>query len=154
MKGDFFIDTNIIAYGFGDESNKRTLSRNIMAYALRTGKASISIQVIQEFCNLALRKFQNAFKPSELAEYARTSLHPICKVYPSFELLERALKIHENHRLSYFDSLIVSAAIEGRCKYLLTEDMNDGQSIEGVAILNPFGDEKRLLAALPELKLP
>lgn len=153
MKGDFFIDTNIIPYGFGDESKKRTISRSLMAYALRTGKASISLQVIQEFCNIALKKFQKAFSPSELRDYVRVSLHPLCKIYPSFELLDRALRIYENHRLSYFDSLILSAAVEGHCRYLLTEDMNDGQEIEGVTILNPFDNEKGLLAALPELKL-
>ncbi len=67
-------------------------------------------------------------------------------------MLDHALRIQQMHRIGYYDSLIVSAATQGNCKYLLTEDLNDGQTIEGVTVLNPFGDESKLFAALPKLK--
>ncbi|MBN8222206.1 MAG: PIN domain-containing protein [Spirochaetes bacterium] len=154
MSGNFFLDTNVIVYSFDEDPKKEKIADAIIAAALLSPVAVISFQVIQEFCRLALRKFKSSFSTAELEVFCRSTLYPICKVYPSFELLDRALHIYENHRINYFDALIVSAAVEGRCKYLLTEDMNDGQTLEGVTILNPFSHEKRLLAALPQLKLP
>jgi|JI8StandDraft_1071087.scaffolds.fasta_scaffold62037_2 predicted nucleic acid-binding protein len=152
MSDKFFIDTNVIAYGFEGEGMKSRVSRLVMGLALESADAAISFQVIQEFCNIALRKFAHRFAPAELHDYLRLALFPLCKVFPSFEMLDHALRIQQMHRIGYYDSLIVSAATQGNCKYLLTEDLNDGQTIEGVTVLNPFGDESKLFAALPKLK--
>ncbi|AFM11939.1 PIN domain-containing protein [Turneriella parva] len=153
MRDSVFLDTNVLVYSFDNDPVKERISDGIIALALKAPVALISFQVLQEFCHLALRKFKGKFSAPELRDFCHTTLYPICKIYPSFELLDQALMIHGRHRISYFDSLIVSAAIEGRCKYLLTEDLNDGQVIEGVTVLNPFTDEKKLLAVLPGLQL-
>jgi predicted nucleic acid-binding protein len=57
---------------------------------------------------------------------------------PSEGLHERALEIHERYHYSYYDSLIVAAALEAGCTRLFTEDMQDGQRIDGMTIRNPF----------------
>ena len=54
------------------------------------------------------------------------------------ERILRAVDISVFHQLSFWDSLIISTAEAARCETLLTEDMNDGQIIEGVRIVNPF----------------
>jgi len=152
MSDRVFLDTNVLVYSFDDDPRKEQISDSIIALALVAPVALISFQVLQEFCHLALRKFKGKFSPQELRKFCLSTLYPLCKIYPSFELLDQALIIHEKYKIGYFDSLIVSAATQGNCKYLLTEDLNDGQTIEGVTILNPFGDETKLLAALPKLK--
>jgi predicted nucleic acid-binding protein len=66
-------------------------------------------------------------------------------VYDLFELyvlndntVIHALSLHERYGYSYYDSLIIAAAIEGECEYLFSEDLQDGQTIEGVTIQNIY----------------
>ncbi len=65
-------------------------------------------------------------------------LMPLCKVFPSQDLYEHALGIHERFGVSLYDSSIVSAACLAGCKLLLTEDLQDGQKIDSVRVRNPF----------------
>ncbi len=67
-----------------------------------------------------------------------TFLVPLWRVMPSRVLYQRTLAVHERYRYSFYDSLIIAAALEAGCTRLLTEDMQDGQRIEGLTITNPF----------------
>jgi predicted nucleic acid-binding protein len=68
----------------------------------------------------------------------RIALAPLCQVFPTFELYDRAITIRELYGLSFYDSLIVCGALQAGCKTLVTEDLQAGQRFESVTVLNPF----------------
>lgn len=71
--------------------------------------------------------------------YLAEVLSPLCRVFASIHLYQNALDIQARYRLGFFyDSPIVAAALSGGCSQLLTEDLQDGQRIEGLEIRNPF----------------
>jgi len=135
----FFLDTNIIVYSF-DSSNrqKQKTAAEIIQSGLETGRGSISYQVIQEFLNVARRKFAVPMKPEEAQIFLGMVLKPLCKVFSSIALYSKSLEISDRYRYSFYDSLIISSAQELSCRYLLSEDLKDGQEIEGLKIVNPF----------------
>jgi predicted nucleic acid-binding protein len=66
------------------------------------------------------------------------SLSPLLRIYPSVVLYRRSLNIQSRYQYSFYDSLIIAAALEAGCKTLYSEDMQHGQRIEQVTIKNPF----------------
>lgn len=139
MKDKYFIDTNIFIYSFDKTSPvKMTKAQSIISQALEKNNGFISTQVIQEFANVATRKFINPMKPKDLKIYMDEVLFPLCSVFPSFEILEKSLTIHERYKYSFYDSMIVTAAIISGSNILLSEDLKDNQKIEEITILNPF----------------
>ncbi len=75
---------------------------------------------------------------SDSQEYLRTVLSPLCQHYPSVAFYERALLIKSETGYSFYDSLVVMAAIESKCTVLLSEDMKNGRVIHDLTIVNPF----------------
>jgi predicted nucleic acid-binding protein len=135
----FFIDTNILVYSFDIENQKkRNQSLEIIESALRTGNGSISFQVVQEFLNVACRKFSEPMKPQDAQIYLGMVLRPLCRVFSSISLYAKSLDISDRYRYSFYDSIIIASAGALSCKYLLTEDMKHGQEIEGLEMVNPF----------------
>lgn len=65
-------------------------------------------------------------------------LAPLCRVYASISLYQNALDIRARSRFGFYDSLIVAAALSAGCSRLLTEDLQNGQRIEGLEVSNPF----------------
>jgi predicted nucleic acid-binding protein len=53
-------------------------------------------------------------------------------------ILERGWRLHDGYSLSFWDALIVSAAKSIGCRYLLTEDLQANQDLDGVLVINPF----------------
>lgn len=139
MKDSFFIDTNIFVYSFNSsDAFKKEKSQEIIQKAIETGQGCISTQVIQEFINVATRKFQVPMKSSDLKIYLHEVLFPLCTTLINFDIIEKALAIHKKYKISYYDSQIISAALLSSSKILITEDLNNLQRIEGLTILNPF----------------
>jgi predicted nucleic acid-binding protein len=97
----------------------------------------LSTQVLQEYVNVALRKLHLPVPliQERLSLYAQFDLVPATP-----EIIERALALHVLHGTSFYDALIVQAAIASGCSALLTEDMQHGATIGGVKIVNPFAD--------------
>ena len=139
MNDKFFIDTNIFVYSFDNRDlEKKRKSQEIIQKGYETGLGCISTQVIQEFINVATKKFETPMKVSDLSLYVHEILFPLCTTFVNFDLLEKAMEIHERYQFSYYDSMIVSAALMSSSKILITEDLNHTQQIEGLTILNPF----------------
>ena len=139
MNGKYFIDTNIFIYSFDrDQPAKQKKSMELIQEGLGTGIGIISTQVIQEFLNVATRKFTVPMKLEDSKSYLRLVLNPLCQVYPDLALYESGLDFQAETGYSFFDSLILAAAIRGGCDFLYTEDMQDGQAIHSVMIKNPF----------------
>ena len=98
----------------------------------------VSYQVIQEFLNVALTKFAVPLTTEQARLYIGAVFRPLFAVQPSMGLFSDALDIRSRHRLSWYDSLIVGAAVEAACSVLYTEDHSHGTKINGVRIENPF----------------
>jgi predicted nucleic acid-binding protein len=101
-------------------------------------KGVISYQVVQEFFNVALRRFTPPMIAVEAEQYFTTVFRPILGVQSSTVLYIEALRLHAGGNLSWYDSLIVAAALEARCDLLLTEDLQHGQRFGSLRITNPF----------------
>jgi predicted nucleic acid-binding protein len=140
MKGKAFLDTNIFFYSFDSSAPaKRKRSIELIESALKEGSGIISYQVVQEFMNVSLHKFAVPLKPEELQIYLANVLRPLCQVSSSISLFDLALRMRERYGFTFYDALIVAAAIEADCDRLLSEDMQDGLFIERtVRIENPF----------------
>lgn len=138
MSADF-LDSNIFVYLFDDtDDRKRDIARKKVYRALRTGKAIISFQVVQETLNVITRKLPAPATPEQAGLFLAGTLAPLWKVNPSRALYRRALHLQAVYQLAFYDSLIVAAALEAGCRTLFTEDLQDGQVIERLAIKNPF----------------
>jgi predicted nucleic acid-binding protein len=139
MNDRFFLDTNIFVYTFDDTAPaKAKKSAQLIRRAADTGEGIISYQVVQEFFNVALRRFAQPLSAAEGEQYLITVLRPLLAVHSSPALYFSALRIAERHRISWYDSLIVAAAVEGQCEKLYSEDFQNGRKIESVRIENPF----------------
>ena len=138
----YFLDTNVLVYTFDDAASaKRIAARRLVCRALEEGRGVISFQVVQEFCDVATRKFARPLEPADLERYLRTVLAPLCDVHSSIALYDKALHIHEQTHFSFYDALIVAAAIASGCRALYTEDLQHGREIEGLRIIDPFAGE-------------
>ena len=139
LKDKFFIDTNILVYSFDSTNlNKKEAAQDLINKALSSGQGSISFQVVQEFLNVAVRKFQTPLKTTDAQIYLGIVLRPLCKVYSSISLYNNALEISDRYKYSFYDSLIISAGLESKSRYLFSEDLQHSQKIEGLEIVNPF----------------
>jgi predicted nucleic acid-binding protein len=139
MPAEFFLDTNVLVYTFDRrDAEKRARSRALVELALETGDGVVSYQVVQEFLNVALHKFARPLAPDEAVRCLREVLDPLCTVFSSLALYEHAISLQRRWRFSFYDSLIVAAALEAGCKTLYSENLQDGQEVESLTITSPF----------------
>lgn len=139
MPARFFLDTNIFVYSFDEQTpHKRARALELIRQALLSGEGIISTQVVQEFLNVATRKFAVPVNAAEAREYLRQVLNPLCQVYPDLSLYETCLDVQAETGYSFYDSLILAASIKGGCEVLYSEDLQDGQQVRGVRVVNPF----------------
>ena len=139
MKGKFFIDTNIFVYSFDNtDERKQSISRRLISDALEKHTGIISCQVVQEFLNIALNKFKNKIKPEDAKEYLTAVLASLCEIFPGMNFYLKSLEIKAATGFSFYDSLIVAAAIQGNCTILYTEDLQHNRNIGDLKIINPF----------------
>jgi predicted nucleic acid-binding protein len=139
MNGKYFIDTNIFVYTF-DSSNrkKQKLAKEIVTQALENSTGIISYQVIQEFLNVSTKKFKSPLSIGDCQRYLNVILEPLCEIFSNIELYHQALDIMERWQYSFYDSLIISAALKTDCNILYSEDLQNNQKIQNLTIINPF----------------
>lgn len=134
-----FLDTNVFVYAFDSRyPDKKQTSRALVRRVTYDGSGVVSYQVVQEFLSLATRKFSGTMTLADLQAYLGSALWPLCRVYPSPVLYSAALMICGKTGWSFYDSLIVSAALEADCEVLYTEDLQAGRIFEGLEVRNPF----------------
>ena len=135
MPAEVFIDTNVVVYSFDASApDKRMRAKEI----LRGNKWFVSWQVLQEFGNVALHRFEVPLRTEDLKDYLDLVLWPNCGVFPSGAIFSKALEIHDRFRYRFYDSLIVASALAGGASILYSEDMQDGQRVGPLRIENPF----------------
>lgn len=129
---DRFFDTNILIYLLSADAARADLIEEKLAEG-----ATVSVQVLNEFTSVALRKL--GMSVIEIRE-ALEPITTICRVVPmTLEIHQRGLRVAERYRFSFYDALIVAAALESSCTMLYTEDLQDGQVIDNtLTIKNPF----------------
>ncbi len=139
MSARFFLDTNIFVYSFdiGAKAKARK-AQELIKDALTSRKGVISYQVVQEFFNLALRRFSQPMTTLEAQQYLATVFRPLLAVQSSAALYADALRTSQAGRISWYDSLIVSAAVQSGCDRLYTEDLQHLQKFGSVQVVNPF----------------
>lgn len=131
-----FFDTNVLVYAdAADEPFRQRQAIHLIKTHHAAGTAVLSTQVLQEYVNVALRKLHLPIPliRERLSLYARFDLVPATP-----GIIEGALALHALHGSSFYDALILQAAIASGCSALLTEDMQEGAVIGGVKIVNPF----------------
>lgn len=138
MTDRIFIDTNIIVYTLDSENIiKQEKAKVILDHFYSNQNYIISTQVVQEFCNVAMKKIEPRVPEKMLSEFIAT--------FPSRQIelinlntIERALTVKIQYKYSFWDSLIIASAINAGCNILFTEDLKDHQIIDNLMIVNPF----------------
>ena len=126
-----FLDTNLLVYAQTTDP-KSEIARQAIAEG-----GIISVQVLNEFANVLRRKLGlNWDEIAEALEDVKTALGPVRPI--SLDTHNTAVELSRAHGFHVYDSLIVAAALEAECDQLLTEDLQAGRRIEGLAIVNPF----------------
>jgi predicted nucleic acid-binding protein len=139
MNADYFLDTNILIYSFDDTNpEKRNLARELVRDSLIHGRGVVSWQVVQEFINVALHRWEKTMSTADAERYISHTLQPLCKIYPDPLLWKSALQIQSSSGYQWYDSLIVASAIKSGCRFLYSEDLQDGRSFGDLLIRNPF----------------
>jgi predicted nucleic acid-binding protein len=139
MSAESFIDTNLFIYQLEAlDERKASVATRIIRRGLEAGDACISFQVVQECLNTALRKAEIPLTMDEMRAYLENVLAPLYQVSSSIALYQRSLDIQERTRYSFYDSLILAAALEAGCSRLYSEDLQHGQKVDGLTIENPF----------------
>ena len=135
---DDFMDSNILIYANSrSDPRKRAIARELVQLALDEGGV-ISFQVVQETLNVLTRKLPSPVSLGDAGELLRGVLEPLWNVMPTPALYQRALDLQDRYGYSFYDSLIIAAALTAGCTLLYSEDLHDGRQIEGLTIVNPF----------------
>ena len=128
-----FIDSNILIYSY---SSTEIGKKDKMLLILENEEITISTQVINEFIWIMSRKFN---VDMESLKVISNNLFEIFNVgMVSKATIDKAIDIAKRYKYAYWDSLMLSSALESRCIAIYSEDMQHGQIIEGVRIINPF----------------
>ena len=130
MNDRFFLDTNIFVYSLDASSPKKAAqARKLIRSAIEMRGGIVSYQVVQEFFNVALRRFSKPMSGLDTEQYLSTTFRPLLSVRSSQALHGEVLRIGARFQLPWYDSLIVASAIEGKCGVHYSEDLQDGQQI-------------------------
>lgn len=133
----FFLDTNVLVYAQDvAHPNKNLQARSWLSFLWRSKRGRLSVQVLNEYFEVVRRKgyvSDLSLVEADINRYKTWAPSPI-----SFSTLEMAFRIRRDHAISWWDSLLVSSAIQTNTKYLLSEDFQSNQLIDSVRVINPF----------------
>jgi predicted nucleic acid-binding protein len=131
-----FVDSNVLVYWVdGSDPAKQQRASFWIEELWKDRSGRISFQVLQEFFFAATKRRPEVVEKIRAEVRNLLAWHPVSIDPP---LLELAWKIQDRYHLSFWDSLIVAAAKAASCRWLLTEDLQAGQTIDGITVINPF----------------
>ncbi len=138
MRDKYFVDTNILVYANdSSDKDKQRQAKRIILDGIREESIAVSAQALSEFYVTVTRKIKVTLSP-EVAKKEIQLLRKIEIVEIDFDLIIHAIDLSNRHQLSYWDSLIIAAAIRSKSTVLFSEDLNHNQVVETVKIINPF----------------
>lgn len=136
MKDKIFLDTNILVYLFDNNfPKKKKITKKIIESIIVDSTPIISTQVMQEFYVTITKKLK---MDPIVAKEALRYFEKFDIVNVDSKLIAEAIDCSIINQLSFWDSLIIVAAESAKCNYLYSEDLNDGQIIRSVKIINPY----------------
>ena len=128
-----FIDSNVVLNLFSSDAVKADSAESL----LKSG-GLVSVQVLNEVASVCLRKLKMTWQDIDAV---LLTLKSTCEVLPvTLASHERAIDLAQRYQLSLYDANIVSNAILGGAKTLLSEDMQSGMLMDGVTVVNPFSN--------------
>ena len=135
----YFIDSNIVIYANDrNAGEKQTRAIEVVQRCMRAKNGVLSIQVLQEYANIALTKLT---QDSAVVLRQLKLLDAFKIITPSPAMVRRGVEIRNAYRVSFWDAGIVAAAEIAECDYILSEDLNTGKYYAGVKIINPFAPD-------------
>ena len=140
MRGKIFLDTNIFVYSIdssAEQEEKRNVARKLVKTHIREESGVISVQVIQEFFQVATRKIRAPISIEDALEFIHY-MASLQIVTPDFDMVVAAVRIHQKHSISFWDALIMQAAKAAECFQVLSEDLQDGFRFDDLTVKNPF----------------
>lgn len=133
-----FVDTNVLVYAEDrDAKEKHDIARKLVLELWNDRQGVLSIQVLQEFYVTVTRKLKKPLRSNAALEIVKEYL-TWTVVENDGALLVAAVALQERAQLSFWDALMVQAAIQSGCDKLYSEDLNAGQRIGSVVVVNPF----------------
>jgi len=143
MSALVFVDTNVFIYALDQADPKKQNSARLWRSELwKSRRGRVSFQVLHEFFVKVTQKSPGA------RDDARAEVRDLLAWQPvvlDAAILERGWKIQDRYQISFWDALIVAAAKAAACRYLLTEDLQADQDLDGVVVVDPFLREPREL---------
>jgi predicted nucleic acid-binding protein len=134
-----FIDTNVLIYFHDDEEpEKKARADEVIERESRAGTMVISTQVLQEFYSAATRKWREPLRVEAAERSVRRFIEISTVVQVDIAVILAAISRTRTTSISFWDALIVEAALKGKAEKLFTEDLQDGQTINGLRVENPF----------------
>jgi len=131
-----FVDTNVFLYALDDADRaKQDAARLWRAEMWKSQRGRTSFRVLEEFYAKVAKKWPDA------QDQARAEIRDLMAWQPvkiDGAVMEHAWKIQDRYRFSFWDALIVASAKAASCRYLLTEDMQNNQVVDGIRVVNPF----------------
>ncbi len=135
------LDTNVLVYAVDrTDGHKNALARSIIVHASKTDIV-LTQQVLGEYLNV-VRKSDRDLQPA-LRETAERFERLFIMVPTPKSLLLPSFDRSVRYQLQYWDALIVSVCLENKVTHLLSEDLQDGQIIDGLTVLNPFAESNK-----------
>lgn len=138
MSALVFVDTHVLLYSYDERDKaKQARAREWLTWCWKGNKGRISTQVLNELYNNAITKFRNTVTVHQ----ARTEVRRLRLWQPPHldtYTVDGAWDLQDRYSLGYWDALILSSAHQQGCNYLLTEDLQHGQQLDAVKVVNPF----------------
>jgi predicted nucleic acid-binding protein len=134
-----FIDTSVLVYAeASDAPLKQRAALTLLKGLYEEGLGVLSTQVLQEYCNLAIKKLKLP------AQYVRAQLDlheqfEVVQVTPA--IIRAGLDLHQTRSVSFFNAIVLASAHASGCNVIWTADMNVGEVVNGVRIANPFAGD-------------
>ena len=127
-----FIDTNVFFYAFAETGAKSEIAEQLL-----TRGGTVSVQILNELASVLRRRFKMGWNRIQLI--VDTAIETCPDPRPlSFSAHLSAMRLSERFGYSIYDGLILASALEAGCTTLYTEDLQHGQIVEGLRIVNPF----------------
>ena len=139
MASRSFIDTNILVYAeASDEPAKQRIALDVLKQLFEATNGVLSTQVLQEYCNVAIKKLR--LPPEHIrAQLDLYEQFEVVQVTPA--IIRAGLDLRQTRSVSFYDAIVLASAQTAGCGVLLSEDMNAGELVGGVLVVNPFAIE-------------
>lgn len=138
MPDKVFLDTNILIYAYDVSARKKhEVAKGLLIQLWESGLGVISTQVLQEFFVVSTRKIPNPMDIQRAEDIVSDLLKWEFVICDGDSIL-KAITLHRRYHFSFWDALIIAAALKANAAFLYSEDLTHGHSVEGLEIKNPF----------------